>query len=112
MSRRAILAALLAVPALLFAGTIAYVAVDGGETGPCVHDHPPEQVRRWWLEARERDLEAPGIVDARWVRAENCIRVTVKAPPVRATVERRLRTLGVPLEVVAFRVEDATGDGS
>lgn len=109
MTRRASLAALLAVPALLFAGTIAYVALDGGEPDPCDHDHPPERVRRWWLEARERDLDAPGIVDARWLSSENCIRVTVKAPPVRATVERRLRSLGVPLEVVTFRVEGADG---
>lgn len=111
MTRRGSLAALLAVPAFLFAGTIAYVALGGGESGRCVHDHPEERVRRWWLEARDRDLEGSGIVDARWLRAENCIRVTVKAPPVRASVERRLRALGVPLEVVTFQIEGVAGDG-
>lgn len=105
------------VPVVLFLLSGAFIAFRSSDAGAgvCRHDHPVEQVRSWWRQAREHDVSVPGTgqvtLDEPRDGGPACIRVVLQERRARTHLERRFRRLDVPREVVVYEPAETT-DGS
>lgn len=114
--RRRIGLVVAAIPLALFLLSGVFIALRGpaAPPGACRHDHPTEEVRRWWQEARQQEVAVRGTRYLTLDESEDggpaCIRVGLEEPRVQTHLERRFRRLGVPGEVVVYEPADATGE--
>jgi hypothetical protein len=110
--RRRVGALVALVPVLLFVLSVAFIVVRSpGRQPPCDHDHGVDRVRSWWETARREEVAVPGTRYLDFDEGRGCIEVGLEEARARSHLERRLRSLGVPLEVVVWEMVDDTGGG-
>lgn len=108
--RRRVGALVALVPVLLFVLSVAFIVSrsPGGER-PCAHDHGVDQVRGWWETARQEDVAVPGTRYLAFDDSLGCIQVGLEEARARSHLERRFRSLDIPLEVVVWEMVDEEG---
>lgn len=100
------------VPVLLFALSVVFIVVRSpGRRAPCDHEHGTEQVRTWWETARREGVAVPGTRYLVFDDSVGCIEVGLEEAQARSHLERRLRSLDVPLEVVVWEMVDDADAG-
>lgn len=98
------------VPVLLFVLSIGFIVVRSpGRQPACDHDHRPERVRSWWETVRREEVAVPGTRSLTFDDSLGCIVVALDEARARPHLERRLRSLGIPLEVVVWETVDDGG---
>lgn len=101
------------VPALLFVLSVVFIVVRSpGRRPPCDHDHGVDQVRTWWETARREDVAVPGMRYLAFDDSLGCIEVGLEDAQARSHLERRLRSLDIPLEVVVWEMAGDAGGAS
>lgn len=111
--RRRVGAMVALVPVLLFVLSVVFIVVRSpGQQRPCDHDHAVEQVRTWWETARREDVAVRGTRYLAFDDSQGCIEVGLEEAQARSHLERRFRSLDIPLEVVVWEMVDDGGGGS
>lgn len=90
------------VPVLLFALSVAFVALREPSGPGCEHDYAVERVRSWWQEAQREEVAVRGTRYLAFDDSAACIRVGLEDPRVQTHLERRFRRLKIPREVVVY----------
>lgn len=101
------------VPVFLFVLSVVFIVIRSpGRQPPCDHDHGVEQVRTWWETARREEVAVPGMRYLAFDDSLGCIEVGLEDAQARSHLERRLRSLEIPLEVVVWEMADDAGGAS
>lgn len=112
--RRRVGALVALVPVLLFVFSVVFIVVRSpGRRPACDHDHGVDRVRSWWETARREEVAVPGTRYLTFDDSLGCIEVGLEEAQARPHLERRFRSLDIPLEVVVWEtVDDAGGAGA
>lgn len=104
--RRRVGALVASVPVLLFALAVVFVMVRRPAAHRCRHGYDTRRVREWWSRAQRESVSVPGTRYLAFDDSSGCIYVGLEEPRAQPHLDRRLRRLGIPREVVVYeRVE-------